>query len=240
MRDSGAPQSLLSEMMSLDPEDGLNMANYMFDSGDFESIKDLYSERDAIAQELAEDFYSDDISELNQNTIDKITAEYDTLPTEFQAIGEQAIKSLGIGMDIASDDLYDHLDSNLTRLADRADTVTENMTVSSVNVTAETSSGTDMKSVGKTDGEDYKAGFEEGADGIQTQITADVNANQTAAAAESSASASGITNVVGGVISAIKQIKIFNKSISQLLLDGKTLAESVNEYNNTLGRVTDS
>ena len=235
MRDSGASASLLSEMMSLDPEDGIQMADYMLSSGDFSKINELYKEREAVAAELAQDFYAPEIAALNADTVEKISAEYGALPTELQAIGQLAIINLGKGMDMETDNLFEHISANVDRAVQRAETVIDNY--SSGGLTADISE--DMTAKGKADGEAYAAGFEEGAGSISAQVEAEVNTKQTAAAS-GQAQLSQLDGLLKGITSAIKDIRIFNTITSRLDLDKKTIAQAVNEYNSTLGRVSDS
>ncbi|MBQ8569325.1 MAG: phage tail tape measure protein [Oscillospiraceae bacterium] len=235
MRDSGASASLLSEMMSLDPEDGIQMADYMLSSGDFSKINELYKEREAVAAELAQDFYAPEIAALNADTVEKISAEYGALPTELQAIGQLAIINLGKGMDMETDNLFEHISANVDRAVQRAETVIDNY--SSGGLTADISE--DMTAKGKADGEAYAAGFEEGVGSISAQVEAEVNTKQTAAAS-GQAQLSQLDGLLKGITSAIKDIRIFNTITSRLDLDKKTIAQAVNEYNSTLGRVSDS
>lgn len=235
LRDSGASASLLSEMMSLDPEDGIQMADYMLSSGDFSKINELYKEREAVAAELAQDFYAPEIAALNADTVEKISAEYGALPTELQAIGQLAIINLGKGMDMETDNLFEHISANVDRAVQRAETVIDNY--SSGGLTADISE--DMTAKGKADGEAYAAGFEEGAGSISAQVEAEVNTKQTAAAS-GQAQLSQLDGLLKGITSAIKDIRIFNTITSRLDLDRKTIAQAVNEYNSTIGRVSDS
>ena len=75
---------------------------YMLSSGDFEQINELYKERDAIAQQLAEDFYSPEMEALNSSTTDKILDEYSGLPDEFREIGSAAALNLVLGLNVVS------------------------------------------------------------------------------------------------------------------------------------------
>ena len=209
LRDGGAPQSLLAEMMNLDPDDGLQMAEYILGSGDLEELNELYRQRDAIAQEMAQEFYSPEIEALNNDTAAKITAEYENLPDEFYTIGKNAVENLYLGMNDAAGNISDIFRDNFSEI--------ENF---------------DFADLQK-----------------ETALSADkIDLVQKASAvvAQSSASASDSGNIFrdlsaefSRVIDSIKDIKIFNQITSLLTLDGKTAAESVNRYNNTIGRLAD-
>ena len=214
MKNDGAPMSLISEMTDLDPEEGLQMAQFIIDSGDLENISELYRQRDEIAQEMAEEFYQPDIDALHSGTVSKITAEYESLPAEFYDIGHSAIENLYLGMTDAAGDMSGLLEMDLGELELGASAGLE---------------GLDMKGILSANA----SVIAEKAQAVFTMLGASLSHENTGHTAED------LSAGFSRMIDAVKEIKIFNQTTSQLLLDGKVTAESVNNYNDTLGRMAD-
>ena len=246
MKNDGAPQSLISEMMNLDPEEGLQMAQFIIDSGDLENISELYKQRDKIAQEMAEEFYQPEIDELNSDTVSKITAEYESLPAEFYDIGKNAIEQLYIGMNEASGDISGILENNFDGLEKDASSGIDNMSPekSVLNL--------DPGDIGKI--ADSAADIFKGAEKIfdaassleNASLNADKNSEINAVSEISKNITNDITKISGEIstnftkmISAIKNIKVTNNTYSQLTLDGRVINEHVDAHINELGRMTD-
>ena len=216
MRDKGASVSLLQEMQNLDPDDGLQMAKYMLSSGDFEEINALYKERDKIAQELAEDFYSPDIEALNSSTTDKILDEYSDLPDEFYLIGKNAAQELILGISDGMGDLSDVLEVSAAHFDDPQ--------LSYDGLFSNTLTG------GKTLADRFSSAG---------SISSAAEANQ-ANAASGVFSESILNGFAQKILDGIKNIKIKNQFVADLNVDGKTMTEVVNETNQTLGRMADA
>jgi len=217
MRDGGAPQSLLAEMMELDPDDGLQMAEYILGSGDLEDLSELYRQREDIAQKMAEEFYQPDIDALNSDTAAKITAEYESLPDEFYDIGKNAIEQLYLGMNDAVGDLSGVIESSLAEFEKSTSDSLSGMTADKNGI---------IGSIGAK------------AADIASRVYS-LFSSFGAAAVSDERGQNSISAEFTRMIDAIKEIKIFNQTTSQLLLDGKITAESVNNYNDTLGRMSD-
>lgn len=110
LKASGASQSMLEELTSMDSADGMEFAKQLanMSDADFAQINDYYKQRDELAQELATDLYSSDVSDLNQKLVDDITEQFGLLPEEIQAIGADAVDAFVAGLD--SGDLHDKVD----------------------------------------------------------------------------------------------------------------------------------
>lgn len=217
MRDKGASVSLLQEMRNLDPDDGLQMAQYMLSSGDFEEINALYNERDRVAQELAEDFYSPDVEALNRSTADKILDQYSELPDEFYLIGKNAAQELMLGLADGTGDLSELLEVNTSALSDASPLTADNIFGTAV------------------------TGGKALAEGIQNStpnLSAEAEANQANAAA-GTFTESILNSFTQKILDGIKNISIKNSFSADLMLDGKTVTGVVNETNQTLGRTAD-
>lgn len=111
LKASGASQSMLEELTSMDTADGMEFAKRLanMSDADFKQINDYYKQRDELAQELATDLYSSDVSDLNQKLADDITEQFGMLPEEIQAIGADAVDAFIAGLD--SGDLHDKVDN---------------------------------------------------------------------------------------------------------------------------------
>lgn len=111
LKASGASQSMLEELTSMDSADGMEFAKQLanMSDADFAQINDYYKQRDELAQELATDLYSSDVSDLNQKLADDITEQFGLLPEEIQAIGADAVDAFIAGLD--SGDLHDKVDN---------------------------------------------------------------------------------------------------------------------------------
>lgn len=217
MRDKGASVSLLQEMQNLDPDDGLQMAQYMLSSGDFEEINALYKERDRVAQELAEDFYSSEVEALNRSTADKILDQYSELPDEFYLIGKNAAQELMLGFADGAGDLSELFEVNASALSDASPLTADNIFGTAV-----------------TGGKALAEGVQNSA----PNLSAEAEANQANAAA-GTFTESILNSFTQKILEGIKNISIKNTFSADLMLDGKTVTGVVNETNQTLGRTAD-
>lgn len=217
MRDKGASVSLLQEMQNLDPDDGLQMAQYMLSSGDFEEINALYKERDRVAQELAEDFYSPDVEALNRSTADKILDQYSELPDEFYLIGKNAAQELMLGLADGTGDLSELFEVNTSALSDASPLTADNIFGTAV-----------------TGGKALAEGIQNSA----PNLSAEAEANQANAAA-GTFTESILNGFTQKILDGIKNISIKNTFSADLMLDGKTVTGVVNETNQTIGRTAD-
>lgn len=217
MRDKGASVSLLQEMQDLDPDDGLQMAQYMLSSGDFEEINALYKERDRVAQELAEDFYSPEVEALNRSTADKILDQYSELPDEFYLIGKNAAQELMLGFADGTGDLSGLFEVNASAISDASPLTADNIFGTAV-----------------TGGKALTEGVQNSA----PNLSAEAEANQANAAA-GTFTESILNSFTQKILEGIKNISIKNTFSADLMLDGKTVTGVVNETNQTLGRTAD-
>ncbi len=111
LKEKGAPQSLLEELTSMDPADGMEFAKQLttMSDNDFAQINDLYKEKEKAADELANDLYSSDTAALNDKLKSDIYEQFGLLPEEIQAIGADAVDAFVAGLD--SGDLHDKVDN---------------------------------------------------------------------------------------------------------------------------------
>lgn len=235
MRDNGASVSLLQEFSKLDPDDGIQMAEYMLSSGDFEQINELYKERDAIAQQLAEDFYSPELEALNSSSTDKILDEYSGLPEEFREIGSIAALNLLLGLNEGISDLSDYFTLNAETFFDTSGSAINNLSADDIVLNTDVNSG-DMLSKGKSDGELYAEGFEQGMQGISAEV--DISSRQASTAA--ALNENMLSSIAQKLIDKMSNITIKNVLTAQLECDGRSLAQIVNAETETNRRVADA
>ncbi len=111
LKASGASQSMLEELTSMDTADGMEFAKQLanMSDADFAQVNDLYKQRDELAQELATDLYAPDTAALNDKLKSDIYEQFGMLPEEIQAIGADAVDAFIAGLD--SGDLHDKVDN---------------------------------------------------------------------------------------------------------------------------------
>lgn len=111
LKASGASQSMLEELTSMDSADGMEFAKQLanMSDADFAQINDYYKQRDELAQELATDLYAPDTAALNDKLKSDIYEQFGMLPEEIQAIGADAVDAFIAGLD--SGDLHDKVDN---------------------------------------------------------------------------------------------------------------------------------
>ena len=111
LKASGASQSMLEELTSMDSADGMEFAKQLanMSDADFAQINDYYKQRDELAQELATDLYAPDTAALNDKLKSDIYEQFGMLPEEIQAIGTDAVDAFIAGLD--SGDLHDKVDN---------------------------------------------------------------------------------------------------------------------------------
>ena len=111
LKASGASQSMLEELTSMDTADGMEFAKQLanMSDADFKQINDYYKQRDELAQNLATDLYAPDTAALNDKLKSDIYEQFGLLPEEIQAIGADAVDAFVAGLD--SGDLHDKVDN---------------------------------------------------------------------------------------------------------------------------------
>lgn len=111
LKASGASQSMLEELTSMDTADGMEFAKNLanMSDADFAQVNDYYKQRDELAQELATDLYAPDTAALNDKLKSDIYEQFGLLPEEIQAIGTDAVDAFIAGLD--SGDLSDKVNN---------------------------------------------------------------------------------------------------------------------------------
>lgn len=100
LKESGASQGLLEELTSLDFEDGAVFGEYLSGLSDeeFSKINSLYSERDALADELSKDLYEGEAEKLNSILQSCVNDALEALPPAAQTAGKKMLEGIMDGM----------------------------------------------------------------------------------------------------------------------------------------------
>lgn len=100
LKESGASQGLLEELTSLDFEDGAVFGEYLSGLSDeeFAKINSLYSERDALADELSKDLYEGEAEKLNSILQSCVNDALEALPPAAQTAGKKMLAGIMDGM----------------------------------------------------------------------------------------------------------------------------------------------
>lgn len=225
LRDQGAGDGLISELMSKDMAEGSKYADYISKLTDEQRDKlfESYKKRDELADKLSQEMYADKVSEIETDFISKIEESFGEMPEGMRELGSSAINSFIEGF--AGEDIIgsvqDKAEEIFSALADAAENGVFNSLDSLINID----------------------------DGYYDALAEKVNAivEVQAAAVSSAISAKGVTVNVGDTSSAGGQgytkadidrlIAGINKPVS-LELNGKQIAEFTIAYANGKSRVT--
>lgn len=232
LKSEGASQGLLDELTSMDAADGMEFAKRLanMSDADFAQINDYYKQRDELAQELAEDLYSSDVSNLNEKLVDDITEQFGMLPEEIQAIGAESVNAFIEGL--GTGDLSKQVESFIGNFGTELDTGLDTMFEDWDEKLSE-SIGDNIYEAGKTSGKDFVKGFNEALAELEAAVTAEQ--------AKITAEYSGETKLSNertdfGTADGNRKLVIENKVHTTLEVDGKQLAETVEEHQNTIDR----
>ena len=232
LKEQDASQGLLEELTSMDAADGMEFAKNLanMSSADFAEINDYYKQRDELAQELAEDLYSSDVSKLNEKLVSDISEQFGMLPEEIQAIGAESVNAFiaGLGTGDLSEQVNSFIDSFGTELDNGLDTMFDNW-----NESITESIGDSVYEAGKTSGQDFVEGFNEALAELEAAVTAE----QAKITAEySTGSLKTEKQAIGGGENGQKKIVVENHNRITLEVDGKKVAEAVTENQNIINR----
>ena len=231
LKAEGASQSMLKELTSMDAADGMEFAKNLANMSDtdFAQINDYYKQRDELAQELAEDLYSPDVTALNEKLVDDITEQFGMLPEEIQAIGAESMNAFieGLGAGDLSKQVESFIGSFGTELDNGLDTMFEDW-----DEKLSESIGDSIYEVGKTSGEDFVKGFNEALAELEAAVTAE----QAKITAEYSSGTNTKERTDIGTADSNRKLVIENKVHTTLEVDGKQLAETVTEQQNIIDR----
>lgn len=230
LKDQGASQSMLNELASMDAADGMEFAKQLANMSeeDFAQVNDYYKERDELAQELAEDLYSSDVSDLNEKLSADIAAQFGMLPEEIQAIGKDSVDAFIAGLE--SGDLSTKVSDFFEDFFNDSKEAVEDI-IADENIDITDMFDADTNSIGEELTSNLHIGLEPYLDGI----TASVNAEQSSVAAEYTAGNKAETDTKADS-GKTERIVIENRISAELDVDGEKMAEKVIEKTEVINR----
>ncbi|MCH5348081.1 MAG: hypothetical protein J1E40_02050, partial [Oscillospiraceae bacterium] len=100
LKERGVSNEVLSELTTLDFDDGMVFAENLSKSSDaeLEHLSELYAQKEQLAEDLANELYAPEIDKLNTDLIDSVIGQFGTLPEEIRAIGAQSLASFTEGI----------------------------------------------------------------------------------------------------------------------------------------------
>lgn len=235
LKASGASQSMLEELTSMDSADGMEFAKQLanMSDADFAQINDYYKQRDELAQELATDLYAPDTAALNDKLKSDIYEQFGLLPEEIQAIGTNAVDAFIAGLD--SGDLHDKVDNFFDKFFESSKTAVDDIVKNkkdgfSVDL-SDMLENTDTYSVGEQLGNDFADGF----NSVIGDLTASVQAEQANVTAEYTTKGKSDTSSKSDNQN-IERIIIEDHIKAELVVDGEKMAEKMIEKTETINR----
>ena len=235
LKASGASQSMLEELTSMDSADGMEFAKQLADmsDADFAQINDYYKQRDEFAQELATDLYAPDTAALNDKLKSDIYEQFGMLPEEIQAIGTDAVDAFIAGLD--SGDLSDKVDNFFDKFFESSKTAVDDIVKNkkdgfSVDL-SDMLENTDTYSVGEQLGKDFADGFNSAIGDLTASVQAE-QANVTAEYTTKGKSGAGSKSDSQNV----ERIILENHIKAEFDMDGEKMAEKMIEKTETINR----
>lgn len=235
LKASGASQSMLEELTSMDSADGMEFAKQLanMSDADFAQINDYYKQRDELAQELATDLYAPDTAALNDKLKSDIYEQFGLLPEEIQAVGTDAVDAFIAGLD--SGDLSDKVDDFFDKFFESSKTAVDDIVKNkkdgfSVDL-SDMLENTDTYSVGEQLGKDFADGF----NSVIGDLTASVQAEQANVTAEYTTKGKSDTSTKSGSQN-VERIIIEDHIKTELVVDGEKMAEKMIEKTETINR----
>ena len=108
LKGRGVSDSLMSEITSMDIDDALNYTNELLNmtGEEYDRYMKAWEEKQAAAQEVAKEFYQDEMDALQTEFVDKIPEELSDVKDEMRTVGTQGIQGMIDGMYDKSGALY--------------------------------------------------------------------------------------------------------------------------------------
>lgn len=235
LKASGASQSMLEELTSMDTADGMEFTKQLanMSDADFAQINDYYKQRDELAQELATDLYAPDTAALNDKLKSDIYEQFGMLPEEIQAIGADAVDAFIAGLD--SGDLHDKVEDFFENFFESSKTAVDDIVKNqkgsfSVDF-SDMLENTNAYSMGEQLGNDFADGFNSAID----DLTASVQAEQANVTAEYTTKGKSDTSTKSDSQN-VERIILENHIRAELDVDGEKVAEKVIEKTETINR----
>lgn len=166
----------------------------------------------------------------NEKLVDDITEQFGMLPEEIKSIGAESVNAFieGLGAGDLSEQVESFIGNFGTELDNGLDTMFEDW-----DEKISESIGDNIYEAGKTSGEDFVNGFNEALAELEAAVTAE----QAKITAEYSGEVKkNFERTDIGTADSNRNIVIENKNHITVEVDGKQLAETVDEYQNIIDR----
>ena len=100
LKEKGAPETLITEVLSLDVDDAVKYISKLtqMTDEDYDEYIKLWSEKQQRAAEIAAKFYADEKDALTKKFVEKVPEELTTLKNDLYTIGRQSTTGLAQGM----------------------------------------------------------------------------------------------------------------------------------------------
>lgn len=232
LKENGASAGLLSELTSMDFEDGSAFAENLskLSAEEFDEINDYYNQRDKLAQELADDLYQPEINNLNEQLATDITAQFEELPESIRSAGSAAINAFMDGLQGGnlSEQVETFCDDFITACNEGISNGFDDF-----NVDFGALLDQDTYGMGKQLGDDFVGGFNAALEEIQ----ATVQTEQSRTSAEyTTVSAQGSETEEKSTEGKSERIVVENHITARLDVDGEKMAEKVIEETEIINR----
>ncbi len=238
LKAKGASRELISELTSMDFENGSftakNLAN--MSDAEFKEINDLYTQKQKLADELSKELYEPEMQKLNDNLAKGVIDEFRKLPPEIQEIGIEAVWSFIEGL--SSGDISKNIDKFTEQFtADCKKGIEKAFENTELDFAALMKN--DNYSMGKSAGEEYVKGFNEAISQVEQVQTA--AASEQSYMSNSAASESQYRTAKGGNNSSKNYEKIVLKNYvnTTVELDKKAVGKTSYEYEKEYERQAD-
>lgn len=222
LKAAGAADGLLSELTSLDFEDGAQFGKYLsgLSDSEFAKINEYYKERDALADELANDLYAGEAEKINNALMSCMDNALSDLEPKAQEVGRQLLEDILSGMDMSNDDISAKISNFSEGFSELMSSALEDMDLE--NGFSVAFGGINARAMGQELAHDFASGFNEELAKSRAEITVSQRSAAveiTSGSASVNASAAGKTNSNAADISA--EDVVVNNTV---VLDGEVIS----------------
>ena len=116
----GIPKGMLSELTAMDPAEALQFAKELdsMKSDKWQSLVADYKDYEDTQKKIADQVYGPEITALNQQYADDMTALLDNVTEGAASAGAQTVKEFISGLDLSSDDAMSQIEDKLAEVGD--------------------------------------------------------------------------------------------------------------------------
>ncbi|MBQ7782399.1 MAG: phage tail tape measure protein, partial [Oscillospiraceae bacterium] len=217
LKASGASEGLVSELTSLDFEDGTQFGKYLsgLSETEFAKINAYYKERDVLADELSQDMYKSEAEKLNNALTSSVNQALEHLPETAQNAGRQMLKGIIEGMGDTDNDLSEEIETFTKGFTELYETALDEMDLESGFSIA--LSGINTYSMGQELARSFASGFNDELE----KSRAEISVSQASTVLDLSSAASSAERST----SKSEKITLENMTNVTVELDGETIAK---------------